>query len=1276
MFFFLTFLVALVAMAFIRFDTPDAIRADSSDFNLPKTTNSDPVPVIFGTVKIENMNVLNWGNYRAKAIKKKVKTGLFSSKRVTIGYKYYFTIDLAICWGPVDIVQIESGVHVVTDAPWASSGYYAISKPTIYGEEGGGKAGIDLDCTFYDGGTAASGFSDRVAAIYPEADPTDPADFLGGTYPYIFDAASTEADSHLGDSRRPSCEGLARLALDGYVGNTTNIRAIKITARHIPGGPAPAYDNINGDANPASVIYFVLTNKERGLGLTSNDVNISKLEEAAEVLYNENLGISLRWTVDISAEDLIQTICEHIDATYYIDLVTGQFTLELVRAQDNYNNVVEFTSNEIKEITSIERTDTNDIVNELKVKYIDRASNWKENVVIASNTAAFYYTGRVISETLSLSGLSNEQSALLVANRKLQQLSAAPASLAIKATTSQGLTNGQLAKINYPERGITNLVGRITEVDHGTLERPEVQIKLLEDVFTTRLAQFDDIPVGNWTPEQGATPGPLGSLYRYIELTPAITDEPALLFLAPAPSKAGDFKFYQFEIEIAESVIYEQSNLSNAIAKGDTLLNLDNALALDTATAAEVRLGKNLAILTDHINFEWIAYLGSSAPGQMESLERGLLDTTPKDWPAGTRVYLFTDMDVLEIEPDGTLTIDVVAFNGDIDGDPVSTTQTSQSKYTAPAPPEISVNGLYYPSDISGASDLTFSILKRDHAAIYLNGENSTDPGYTYYMEFYIDGALIENNATGDPITRTLEQVFADNSASTFTTLTMKAWAEFNGQSSEIGECIIDGWDDNGDMLREADLIQLGQLINPDPHPRTTAWILDNVTIGTTTVIYGQYAFEGLVSTIGTAERLIDVTSHSANIDAINFEIDFTYSFESADLGANTGQVTLTYYDNTDTAISSESGAVITPNGASIETEETFIPPVNTRSIGLSVTMNNSDPSQDALVFDMLSMTYRTPAISNPYHSQQITIAAASLSGALTNFPVVVTERDLDAEIWNSGLTGEIFVTDSNGTELTSELAWFDSVNQRLRLHFTAPLLSDSADNVFYVCWGQTTTASGAVFTAYDYVIPFTVDAFVDVQNFGTESLSLVEVNTPSYSYANGLTVAAADHLYQPITWNSIAYMVYKGSLAQISQMCALCIDNGSSRPSIVMTIDDGTQIATWDTSNSWLDTSPITAPVVNTPFVHHLFFEAGNRRSVFADGGNKGNDTTVTAVSGLTTMRVGASRGDDPNERWVGDIQEVRFSSLEFSDEWVEFEALNMHNVNDYTVGVYNAPV
>ena len=105
-----------------------------------------------------------------------------------------------------------------------------------------------------------------------------------------------------------------------------------------PGGYSPCsisfqadviatYSAINatvGDINPAHVIRECLTNTIWGIGVSESNIDDESFRNAADTLYDENMGMSIKWTDSTSIQEFVDNIKEHINAQLYLDRVTNK----------------------------------------------------------------------------------------------------------------------------------------------------------------------------------------------------------------------------------------------------------------------------------------------------------------------------------------------------------------------------------------------------------------------------------------------------------------------------------------------------------------------------------------------------------------------------------------------------------------------------------------------------------------------------------------------------------------------------------------------------------------------------------------------------------------------------------------------------------------------------------------------------------------------------------------------------------------------------------------
>lgn len=73
------------------------VKAGSlDDFDFPRIDDGSPIFFVAGRVRIDAPNLIWYGDFQNKAIKK--RSGLF--KKSTVGYRYFLGFQLAIALGP------------------------------------------------------------------------------------------------------------------------------------------------------------------------------------------------------------------------------------------------------------------------------------------------------------------------------------------------------------------------------------------------------------------------------------------------------------------------------------------------------------------------------------------------------------------------------------------------------------------------------------------------------------------------------------------------------------------------------------------------------------------------------------------------------------------------------------------------------------------------------------------------------------------------------------------------------------------------------------------------------------------------------------------------------------------------------------------------------------------------------------------------------------------------------------------------------------------------
>lgn len=611
------------------------IKASSlGELQAPTAEEGRNLPVIFGTCLMKAPNVVWYGDYKVAAIKKRgsilgIVTALMHT---TIGYKYYLGMDLALCHGQLDeLVDIRSGTgDDLKHINWSKTGTNADGSAAITADDpkcfGGDtkEGGLSGKATFYYGSTV------QASNAYMSAK-------LGITY--------------------PAYHGVCHMVLNQwYLGTSVYIKPLAIVGRRCPSnlGLLPAQVNINGDANPAEIIYDCLRERAWALGVPPARFDVASFAAAGVILAAEGMGISLQLDQPQDADAVIAEVLRHIDGVCYTDPATGLWTLKLVRAEDPAT-LPEFGPDDILEL-EFTRGSWEQTINEMKVNYT-RRDTFKTVTAQAQESANYATRGERVSQQVDYLGFSQEAIAQRVATRDLRAhsypLGQGRAKINRKAWA---LRMGSGLRLTWPALGISQMAVRVTSINYGALENGSIEVEIVEDVFSVAYTVYPSSGASGWTNPAVAPVAPVAqvALESPYQLLPSTVPESRVLVGAVR----GDGVSEGYEVWADEGVGYYQSNevgyfcpsgllaapypRSTAAldAAGFTVTGTDLDQLMSTDAAGRDR-GDSLLLFAD--TGELCAWQGITDNGDgsytITNVVRGVYDTLPADHAGGARVY-------------------------------------------------------------------------------------------------------------------------------------------------------------------------------------------------------------------------------------------------------------------------------------------------------------------------------------------------------------------------------------------------------------------------------------------------------------------------------------------------------------------------------------------------------------------------------------------------------------------------------------------------------------
>jgi hypothetical protein len=629
--------VGFFLLAQLMIPTQKAKAGTFDDFDFPRIDDGSPVYYIAGRVKVDSANLLWYGDFSSKPIKK--KSGLF--KKSTVGYKYFLGFQLGICLGPgVKLLRVWFGQEEpgYVNTGGNTGGSFTMKDEDAFGGETGG-GGYDLQCTYYSGSS------------------TQTAD------PYL--------QEHL--DLVPGWRGLAYLVMHGYIGNSTNLQAVSVEVERVPDplglGPK-ALIGTEGDVNPANVIYEMLTNNFGALGINPVRLNVASFVNAGNIFFDEDEGISVGFGGSTGKiADAFADILRQVDATMYDDPVDGQVYLKLLRPDYEVSELPVLDASSIMEVASYAINLWGDTKNKVRVTYTDRSRNYKNDAVaVAEDMANIAFQGNEVKPSTSeYPHVKRSAHAARKATRDLAILSTPIANIRLTSLRFEmGLRPGSPVKMSYGEYEIEQLILRVKSVNLGDLTNNRLVIELTSDKHARSLTIYGvpgpslfERPI--LSAQSITVAKTLEAPIWFVRAQDDIIDEEAPRVMALPKRPSGTQQAYRLYAKVAGEAAYEEIDSEVAYPEHGTLYasyplsyDYDDTVGLELATLDEpdvlveatvtqiTQQGINLILVDDEIMaFETFETNGSGRY-VLKGVHRALLDTVPAAHTAGAKVVWLT----------------------------------------------------------------------------------------------------------------------------------------------------------------------------------------------------------------------------------------------------------------------------------------------------------------------------------------------------------------------------------------------------------------------------------------------------------------------------------------------------------------------------------------------------------------------------------------------------------------------------------------------------------
>ena len=819
------------------------------NLDLPHIDASTPIPVPFGRVLIKDPMVLDYMDFQSEAIKIRNPGTLFITT-TTIGYKYYLGIVFGICWGYVAHEDKTRLLEILIDnrSAWTPSitapdgagdgilngadDPIIINKPTLFGSEKQ-EGGIRVQGYWYSGTDLTSpSTSNQVANTYWEAQRSvvmpnykDLAYFVwhGPSFGNLSNTYGGGKSGMIGNAPRLwpiafKVSRYPRLLTEGVLSNEMS---------DIPYADSPPIDSYN-HANPIEVIYECLTSTRWGAGIATTQIygglgggTDLQFADAAVEVYLEGLAFDYLWTTASPVEEMIAECLRYVDAAIWTDPADGLIKIKLARDDYVVGSLTSLSNDDLIEIESFTRGSWRDTKNEVRISFPDQArTDYEMNTATWRSPANYQIQGANEPAELTFRGCPSLILANRLAAREGRVTSTPLARLKAKIDRKAWLLHPvSVFKFSWPEQGITDMVMRITTMTLGTLQDGTITISAVEDAFKAGSATYAPSTSTIWTDPLGgnavdAPHAAVGEIPYWFQRdnVPRVfgmAEKPDATHVAYDGVLDGDTDVLDASFTPTGTLVADLDQLANSDydTTGFVVENVDfGADLIEAGTATTIATeGAGLFLIGDPTgDHEWLAAESvtdnNDGTVTLDNVWRGVLDTPPRSWTAGDRVWFFAAGSAMFTTPlsDGQ-TVDFEALTRTMRdqltvSEATDYSHTIDSRALRPLPPYYIRLGGSYTTLQQDTGDLVFTWREHDRTtALEIFKQSATtdaaESGVTWEIDIYgeDDVTLLRTETGISALTYTYLNAdeLSDTGAATLSArLRFEFWAKRDGMRS------------------------------------------------------------------------------------------------------------------------------------------------------------------------------------------------------------------------------------------------------------------------------------------------------------------------------------------------------------------------------------------------------------------------------------------------------------------------------------------------------------
>jgi len=247
-------------------------------------------------------------------------------------------------------------------------------------------------------------------------------------------------------------------------------------------------DDINGEANPAVVLYHMLTELGK---IEESLIDKNSFIDIAIKLKNEGFGLSFSITSSDTMKKWIEEILRHIDGSLYFDTLIGKYTLRIIRYDYNINELILLDDSNTKDV-KMKKPDWNTLATNLTLEYTSN-DNFKKTSINKENLTVKKLSNKENNQIVTMMAITNQELAKTVLNRELKKYSYPLFNVTMKIPNNLHFKPLDVIKFSNKVLGIENMVLRIMEIGADDFEKNYYEIKCVEDIFNAGDFDLTDV---------------------------------------------------------------------------------------------------------------------------------------------------------------------------------------------------------------------------------------------------------------------------------------------------------------------------------------------------------------------------------------------------------------------------------------------------------------------------------------------------------------------------------------------------------------------------------------------------------------------------------------------------------------------------------------------------------------------------------------------------------------------------------------------------------------